>query len=231
MGHIAKWRVAGAFLLLFTSIFSFFHTVSAQTPVSCVSATPEASSMIDPAATPSVDLPDTDLAWMTLQEVLATSSESLALTAQPFLLHEELQSYAGAQIATASEDRETLAKWRETWYPGASYPLEYSLATIFNGKRQLDLPAGAGGSDAVGAESGIHQVCLHPDQADALYLQSSLDLAQQQIDLAQVAVVFAGIPEVVAYAQAVIEREQSNIGQLLTWQEELLNPQSATPAA
>jgi uncharacterized protein (DUF305 family) len=213
-------------------MFASARTLSAQTPVSCLSATPAAPAITGSDASPAAtELPDTDFAWMTLQELLASSSETLALTAQPFLLQEDLQAYAGAQIATAGKDLETLGTWRESWYPGASYPLEYSLATIFNGKRQLDLPAGAGGTGALGAESGISQLCLHPDQTDAIYLQSSLDLAQQQIDLAQVAVVFAGKPEIVAYAQEVIEREQTNIGQLLTWQEDLLNPESATPAA
>lgn len=233
MLHTPIWRVAGTLLLFLGIILGSVQTIAAQTPVSCLPATPELPVVTDVStvATPAVELPDTDLAWINVQEILTTGSNDLATLALPDLLHDELRSYAEAQIATASSDLTTLAQWRDSLYPDADFPLTYSLATIFQGKMQLDLPAGAGGVGGVGAASAIQQLCNHPADADSIYLQASIDLAQQQIDLAQVASVFAIQPEIAGYADAIIEREQANIGQLLTWQEDWLNPDAATPAA
>jgi uncharacterized protein (DUF305 family) len=108
-------------------------------------------------------------------------------------------------------------------------PLEHALTTIFNGKMELDLPAGAGGVDSLGASSAMALICANEGPYDQIYLTSSIDLAQQQIDLAQVALVYATQPDLVTYAQSVIDREQAAIGQLLTWQEEWFDP-PASPA-
>jgi len=232
MLNTAIWRVAGIVLLLVSSLAWFAPPATAQTPELCLPSTPETDVAVEasPEASPVVALPDTDLAWMNVQDVLATSSADLATVALPDLVHEELRSYAEAQIATARTDLDAIETWRSTLYPDADFPLVASLATIFSGKQQLDLPAGAGGTDAVGASSAIQALCSHPADADMLYLQASIDLAQQQVELAQVAVVFAEQPEISGYAQEIIEREQANTGQLLTWQEEWLNPAAATPA-
>jgi uncharacterized protein (DUF305 family) len=231
IGHLLAF-VIGASCLLAAGIPSAVD--AAQTADVCAPAASPASSPVATAAgvsaTPVLELPDTDLAWLDMQQILASGASDLATLATPGLQHEELLAFAQAQIQQAATDAETIENWQDAWYPGADVPVEYALTTIFNGKMDLDLPAGAGGVDTLGASGGIALICANDGPDDQIYLASSIDLAQQQIDLAQVAIVYATHPELIAYAQGVIDREQANIGQLLTWQEEWFGP-PASPAA
>jgi uncharacterized protein (DUF305 family) len=231
IGHLLAF-VIGTSCLLAAGIPS--AASAAQIADVCAPAASPASSPVttasDVPATPVLELPETDLAWLDVQQILAKSASDFATLAIPGLQHEELVAFAQGQIEQAATDDETIENWQDAWYPGVDVPVEYALTTIFNGKMELDLPAGAGGVDTLGASGGIALICASEGPYDQIYLASSIDLAQQQIDLAQVAIVYATHPELVAYAQGVIDREQANIGQLLTWQEEWFGP-PASPAA
>lgn len=205
--------------------------VDAQDRASCIpTASPESSPVPAVASPPAIELPDVDLAWLELQHLLATSAADLASLASTDLQHQELAAFGQAQIDQADADQQQIDDWRSAWYPDADFPLEDYLTTIDNGKMELDLPAGAGGLDSLGATGGISLICAQDGPYDLLFIQSSIDLAQQQIDLAQVAVVYGTHPELVEFANAVIARESASIAQLVTWQDLWFGPE-ASPVA
>jgi hypothetical protein len=165
------------------------------------------------AATPAAAI-TTDLAFAVIYSRLAQGSADMATVALANLESEDLQSLAVDESALAAKDLAQVQSLVPDVEPYlASDPIPF-LAVIESGKQQLDLPAGAGGTEGLGAEGAIASLCVSPEATDQTYVAAVLDLAAQKRDLALVEVVFGENSDLVSFAQTVLDRETTLIDTL-----------------
>jgi uncharacterized protein (DUF305 family) len=163
-------------------------------------------------------------------DMMIPHHESAIAMAQVALVraeHEELRTLAQEIIAGQQAEIDQLTAWREAWYPGApAMPMEQMgqmMMGMMQGMPGMRGTPGAGMWNAGGlmgmmdAAAEVQALCNASGPFDRAFIERMIPHHLSAVLMAQVALQRATHAEITQLAQAIIDAQEREIGEMRAW--------------
>jgi uncharacterized protein (DUF305 family) len=155
------------------------------------------------------------------------SANAMAQVALSRAEHEEIRTLAQGIITSQSAEIDQMAAWRDAWYPGApAMPMD-QMSQMMMGMMQgmpnmMGTPgAGMGTMDGMmgmmDAAAETRALCNVAGPFDQAFIQMMIPHHQSAVMMAQVALQRATHPELKQLAQAIVDAQEREIGEMEEW--------------
>jgi uncharacterized protein (DUF305 family) len=222
-------RLVAVIVLL--TIVGTFATGAAR----ATTPTPESA---DPCSVPAAGTPATghgmagmamnqefDLLFIDMMIPHHRSAIAMAEVALAWAEHEEIRTLAQDIIAGQSAEIAQMREWRASWYgDAAAMPMDQMLGTM--GGMMQGMP-GMEGVDpmammgmAMDMSGEVQALCAAPEPFDLSFIAAMIPHHQSAVMMAQVALQNATHQEIRDLAQAIIDAQQREIGEMENWRAE-----------
>jgi uncharacterized protein (DUF305 family) len=228
----------GAFLLS-----TAYAPTAAQTEDPCASAESSGHEGHEMASTPEApghegmemgeagELPPVDLAFLVLMDphhegAIAMSKVALERSERP-----EIQGLAQSIIDSQTAEQEQLRAWQTAWYADApEYTEEQYMMAFDAASAELGTPAAEDGMGMMHMDpaADVATLCGATGDFDLAFIDLMISHHQAAVEMANVEIAAGTQPELVAFAEGVIEAQSAEITQMQEWRDAWF---VATPAS
>jgi uncharacterized protein (DUF305 family) len=196
-------------------------------------ATTSTPAVTDPCSVPLVGTPATgqpgagmqmgqefDLMFIDMMIPHHESAIAMAQVALARAEHEELRMLAQEIIAGQQAEIDRMTAWRDAWYPGApAMPMD-QMGQLMGG--MIGTPGAGMGimGDMMGTmdtAAEVQALCSAGGPFDLAFLQMMIPHHQSAVLMAQVALQRATHPELKQLAQAIVDAQEQEIGEMEGW--------------